>query len=222
MVTLENFKGCEIIKHCKIIMVSLISVLLSINLLGCQNDAPIHKKEVKETIQVYEDYKNVNNAKGIEYSSISDNNPLLKIYLNNLDNDSIPSSIVSPEEIQYGGTVYVDEAYSEHETEPNITDGNNEQSEYESVTEGTYVGQYTITAYSWTDYPMANGEYPYVGCAASNHFPIGTTIYIENIGTFTVLDRCGNDGIVDIYMNTVDECYQFGVQYANVYVIEKE
>lgn len=221
MVILENFKGCEIIRHCKIIIVSLIiSALLLISLLGCQNDAPIRRKEVKETIQVYEEYKTINSAKGIEYSSISDNNPLLKIYLNNLDNDSIPSSIVSPEDVQYGGTVYVDEAYSEHETEPNITDGNNEQSEYESVTEGTYVGQYTITAYSWTDYPMANGEYPYVGCAASNQFPIGTTIYIENIGTFTVLDRCGNDGIVDIYMNTVDECYQFGVQYANVYVIE--
>ena len=108
LVILENFKGCEIIKNYKNMMFSLISALLSINLLGCQNDAPIHKKEVKETIQVYEDYKNVNSAKGIEYSSISDNNPLLKIYLNNLDNDLIPSSIVSPEEVQYGSTVYVD------------------------------------------------------------------------------------------------------------------
>lgn len=220
MVIQANFKGREIIKNYKNMMFSLISALLSINLLGCQNDAPTHKKEVKETIQVYEDYKNVNNAKGIEYSSISDNNPLLKIYLNNLDNDLIPPSIVSPEEIQYGGTVYVDEAYSEHEIEPNITDNSNEQTEYKIFNNGTYVGQYTITAYSWTDYPMANGEYPYVGCAASNHFPIGTTIHIENIGTFTVLDRCGNDGIIDIYMNTVNECYQFGVQYANVYVIE--
>lgn len=220
MVILENFKGCEIIRHCKIIIVSLILILLSINLLGCQNDAPIRRKEVKETIQVYEEYKTINSAKGIEYSSISDNNPLLKIYLNNLDNDLIPSSIVSPEEIQYGDTVYVDKSYSEYETEPNITNNNNEQTECESSNSGTYAGSYKITAYSWTDYPMANGEYPYVGCAASNHFPIGTVIYIENIGTFTVLDRCGNDGIVDIYMNTVDECYQFGVQYANVYVVE--
>lgn len=83
----------------------------------------------------------------------------------------------------------------------------------------TYAGSFSITAYTWTGSPMANGEYPYVGCAASSDFPIGTTIYIENIGTYVIKDICPTSGVIDLYMDTYDECINFGRRTANVYVI---
>lgn len=81
-------------------------------------------------------------------------------------------------------------------------------------------GTYQITAYTWTGNTMANGEYPYVGCAASCDFPIGTQLYIEGIGTFIIKDVCPTSGVVDIYMNTYDECMNFGRQTAVVHVID--
>ena len=63
------------------------------------------------------------------------------------------------------------------------------------------------------------------GCA-SNDFPIGTELYIECPsapwinGTYTVLDRGGmGSGIVDIAMNNIDECYEFGRRAIYVTVI---
>lgn len=85
--------------------------------------------------------------------------------------------------------------------------------------QNVYVGSFSITAYTWTGSTMANGEYPYVGCAASSDFPIGTVIYIENIGTYIIKDVCPTPGVIDLYMNTYDECINFGRRTANVYVI---
>jgi len=52
---------------------------------------------------------------------------------------------------------------------------------------------------------------------ASNDFPIGTQLWIECPsapwinGTYTVLDTGGMGyGIIDIAMNNIDECYEFG------------
>ena len=52
---------------------------------------------------------------------------------------------------------------------------------------------------------------------ASNDFPIGTQLWIECPsapwinGTYTVLDTGGMGlGIIDIAMNNMDECYEFG------------
>ena len=54
------------------------------------------------------------------------------------------------------------------------------------------------------------------GCA-SNDFPIGTELYIECPsapwinGIYTVLDTGGmGSGVIDIAMNNIDECYDFG------------
>lgn len=82
-----------------------------------------------------------------------------------------------------------------------------------------YVGTYTITAYTWTGSTMANGEYPYVGCVASCDFPLGTTICIEGVGTFVVNDVCPTSGVIDVYMNTYDECINFGCFQANVSIV---
>ena len=63
------------------------------------------------------------------------------------------------------------------------------------------------------------------GCA-SNDFPLGTQLWIECPsapwinGTYTVLDRGGmGSGIVDIAMNNIDECYEFGRRAIYVTVI---
>lgn len=82
-----------------------------------------------------------------------------------------------------------------------------------------YVGTYTITAYTWTGNTMANGEYPYVGCVASCDFPLGTTIYIDGVGTFVVNDVCPTSGVIDVYMNSYDECINFGCFQANVSIV---
>ena len=86
-------------------------------------------------------------------------------------------------------------------------------------TNSQYVGTFSITAYTWTGNAMANGEYPYYGSVASCDFPLGTTLYIENVGNFIVNDVCPTSGVIDVYMNTYEECINFGRQYCNVYVM---
>lgn len=96
------------------------------------------------------------------------------------------------------------------------------QSTYISETsyDQTYVGTYSITAYTWTGNTMANGEYPYVGCAASCDLPIGTQIYIEGVGKYEIKDVCPTSGVIDIYMNSYDDCITFGRRNAQVYILK--
>lgn len=84
-----------------------------------------------------------------------------------------------------------------------------------------YAGIFELTAYAWTGNPCANGNYPTTGyTVASNYFPLGTKIYIEGMGEFTVEDRGGMaDNVVDIYMGDHDTCIQFGRQQAGIYII---
>lgn len=84
-----------------------------------------------------------------------------------------------------------------------------------------YIGGYTLTAYEWTGNPCANGNYPTCGyTAACNSLPLGTRIYIEGLGEYVIEDRGGmSDNVIDIYMGDVNTCLQFGVQYADVYII---
>lgn len=85
----------------------------------------------------------------------------------------------------------------------------------------TYVGWFELTAYTHTGNPMASGIMPFVGACACNSLPLGTVIYIEGYGTFTVLDTGGmGGGVIDIFMDSYDECIQFGRQGGNVYIIK--
>lgn len=56
---------------------------------------------------------------------------------------------------------------------------------------------------------MANGERVHVGAVAYNDIPLGTEIYIGD-RRYVVKDRCAYDGVVDIYMSTVQECIEYG------------
>lgn len=85
-----------------------------------------------------------------------------------------------------------------------------------------YLGNYELTAYTWTGNPCASGVYPEDGITvASNTIPLGTKIYIEGIGERTVQDTGGmSGGIIDIYMDNYNDCIQFGRQSAEVYILE--
>ena len=67
---------------------------------------------------------------------------------------------------------------------------------------------------------MANGEEVYVGAVAYNDVPLGTKVEIDGV-VYTVCDRVGSDNIIDIYMDSLDACYDFGVQYKTVKVYSK-
>lgn len=73
------------------------------------------------------------------------------------------------------------------------------------------------TAYTHTGNPTASGEWPYVGGVAFNYAPLGSRIMIDGIW-YVVNDRSGASGIVDIFMDTYDECIAFGRQYKEVWI----
>lgn len=86
----------------------------------------------------------------------------------------------------------------------------------------TPIGIYELTAYEWTGNPCANGNYPTAGyTVACNSLPLGTRIYIEGYGEYTVEDRGGMaDNVIDIYMGDYDSCIQFGRRTATVSIID--
>lgn len=109
-----------------------------------------------------------------------------------------PEPIVVPEpEEEYYDDLEDDYIYEDHESY-----------------HGSYAGTFELTAYEWTGYPMANGEYPYYGACASNYFALGTVLYIEGYGTFVVKDRGGMaDNVIDIYLGDPDACWEFGRKF---------
>ncbi len=64
----------------------------------------------------------------------------------------------------------------------------------------------------------ADGTIPYVGTVAYNGVPLGTRIRI-NKKIYTVHDRTLYDGVVDIYMNSIEECLEYGVKYKEIEIV---
>lgn len=90
-------------------------------------------------------------------------------------------------------------------------------------TYGGDVRRVKVTAYSQNDGMtpgsiMANGEHVAVGYVAYNDAPLGSVVIIDGV-RYIVGDRVGSDGVVDIYMNSVAECNEFGVKYKDITVI---
>ena len=92
--------------------------------------------------------------------------------------------------------------------------------EYEE--EMVYLGTYRITAYEWTGYTCANGNYPSEEyTVACNDLPLGSTVYIDGVGYRVVEDRGGGgSGWLDLYLGDVSACYEWGVQYRDVYLVD--
>jgi 3D (Asp-Asp-Asp) domain-containing protein len=91
----------------------------------------------------------------------------------------------------------------------------------EASRELEYAGIFELTAYEWTGNTCANGNYPTTGyTVASNYFPLGTRLYIEGLGEYTVEDTGGMaSDVIDIYMGDYNSCIEFGRRQAGIYVI---
>ncbi|AFA47558.1 3D domain-containing protein [Acetobacterium woodii] len=93
-----------------------------------------------------------------------------------------------------------------------------------TIPEGAIPMTIQCTAYTATGNATASGVMPTANhtVATWSGLPFGTKIYIPATGiTYTVEDRGGavTQGIVDIYMNTYEECIQFGRQNLEAYII---
>lgn len=92
---------------------------------------------------------------------------------------------------------------------------------YEETTDRTYLGNMRITGYVATGNATASGEMPYVGGVALSTaygIPYGTRIYIDGFGEYIVNDTGCAYGVVDVFCNTIDECYAL-TSYADVYLL---
>ena len=88
-----------------------------------------------------------------------------------------------------------------------------------------YTDQFIVetTAYTWTGYRTATGTVPKVGTIAVDPsvIPLGTKVYIVGYGFATAEDTGGavKGNIVDLYMDTEDECIQWGRRDAVIYLL---
>lgn len=92
---------------------------------------------------------------------------------------------------------------------------------YEETSDRVYLGNMRITGYVATGNATASGEMPYVGgvaLSASYDIPYGTRIYIDGFGEYVVNDTGCAYGVVDVFCNTIDECYAL-TSYADVYLL---
>lgn len=81
-----------------------------------------------------------------------------------------------------------------------------------------------ITAYCWTGSRNAAGDWPTVGTAAANGYPLGTHLLIGGIGEVVVADRSAPGATdVDVYLGRGPACEQraraFGRQLRTVEVL---
>jgi 3D (Asp-Asp-Asp) domain-containing protein len=80
------------------------------------------------------------------------------------------------------------------------------------------------TAYTWTGQRTASGTWPQVGTCATDPtvIPTGTRLWIEGYGEAVALDTGGlvKGHIVDVYLPTEAECWEWGRRPVEVRVIE--
>lgn len=133
-------------------------------------------------------------------------------------NEVVEEKVAYEEPVQ---SMSVDEAVAEPEPEPVVESTPEPVPEVSSDNSGmTYMGCWEISAYEETGNCCANGNYPtpWYTCAF-NSAPLGATIYVEELGYFVNEDVCGTPGRLDIYLGDVGACYEFGIQYHDVYII---
>jgi 3D (Asp-Asp-Asp) domain-containing protein len=80
------------------------------------------------------------------------------------------------------------------------------------------------TAYTWTGNRTASGTWPAVGTVAVDPkvIPLGSRLYVEGYGEAIAADTGGDikGNRVDLYMETEDECWQFGRRPVEVVIAE--
>lgn len=113
----------------------------------------------------------------------------------------------------------VERSESEEEVNSVVEQSEVERSKITSV-ETVCVTAYTVGDNYTPNTIMANGEQPYRGACAYNKVPLGTVLEI-NGELFTVCDRAYEDDVVDLYMDSYEECINFGVQELNVMIVKE-
>jgi uncharacterized protein YabE (DUF348 family)/3D (Asp-Asp-Asp) domain-containing protein len=106
-------------------------------------------------------------------------------------------------------------------TESSVTNNKTQTTE---IPEGAVKMTLNCTAYTATGNATASGVMPQANhtIAAWSGLPFGTKVYIPALNTtYTVEDRGGavTQGIIDIYMDSYEECIQFGRQNLEAYVV---
>ena len=71
------------------------------------------------------------------------------------------------------------------------------------------------SAYCHSGNRTASGVWPQVGHAAADHLPFGSKVTLPDGRVLTITDRFGGgyDNRLDIFMNSEQECWQFGRQF---------
>jgi 3D (Asp-Asp-Asp) domain-containing protein len=80
------------------------------------------------------------------------------------------------------------------------------------------------TAYTHTGNRTATGIYPYVGVVAVDPrvIPLGSELFVEGYGPALAADTGGliKGNIIDVFLNTAEECLQWGRREVKVYLLE--
>jgi len=80
------------------------------------------------------------------------------------------------------------------------------------------------TAYTHTGNPTFTGVYPRVGTIAVDPkvIPLGSTLWIEGYGYGIAEDTGGliKGNIIDLFMDTEEECFQWGRRKVTVYILD--
>ena len=86
--------------------------------------------------------------------------------------------------------------------------------------------RWLLTAYTHTGFCCADGSYPEAGyTVACNSLPLGTKVYISEIGIRTVCDRGPSsmpDEWLDLFVDSYEEAVIFGTEYHKVYLLPEE
>lgn len=131
--------------------------------------------------------------------------------------DPSPEPIIETEPV----VEVVEESSTEESIDPPIVEEEPVAVEETEPVSMTYIGNLYITGYVATGNPTASGVYPYVGGVAMSRsygLPWGTTIYIDGLGYYTLFDTGCSYGVVDVFCNTIPECYDL-TSWRDVYVV---
>ena len=129
-----------------------------------------------------------------------------------------PSPIIETEPV----VEVVEESSTEESIDPPIVEEEPVAVEETEPVEMEYLGNLYITGYVATGNPTASGPYPYVGgVAMSRSYGLewGTTIYIDGLGYYTLFDTGCSYGVVDVFCNTIPECYAL-TSWRDVYIVK--
>lgn len=133
--------------------------------------------------------------------------------------DPSPEPIIETEPIV---EEVVEESSTEESIDPPIVEEEPAAIEETEPVSMTYLGNLYITGYVATGNPTASGVYPYVGGVAMSRsygLPWGTTIYIDGLGYYTLFDTGCSYGVVDVFCNTIPECYDL-TSWRDVYIVK--